>query len=107
MGRDDSDALDLPLLFVVEAAGFSPRDVRMLERRESGRKTAAHRSYSLQSKKDLARRYLLSSLASSAASSGSVLDVYMGDVYLPSAGSGCSSSSSVSGRALSSSAALW
>ena len=95
-------AFPLPLRFVEGLGVVSDLEFKTLDKSESGRKTAAHRSYSWQSKKDLASRYLLSSLASKAASSGSLFGVIMGDVN---DGSG-TSSLSVSGSALSSSAAL-
>lgn len=102
--EDTAWAFSLPLPFAFVAAGDASvrEEFRTLESNESGRKTAAQRSYSWQSKKDLASRYLLSSLASSAASSGSLFGVLMGEVKPVSP----MSSPSVSGSALSSSAAL-
>ena len=91
---------------VVDAEVLSTREARTLERRESGRNTAAQRSYSRQSKRDLAKRYLLSSLASRIASSGSLFAANIGEACPGSAGLMFSSSSSISGSALSSSAAL-
>ena len=50
----------------------------ILESSESGKNTAAHLSNSLQSNNDLANRYLLISLASSAASTGSAFGAKSG-----------------------------
>lgn len=68
---DEVPALPLPFP-LGESGEASPSAVKALVERVSGRKTAAQRSNSRQSKKDLASRYLLSSLASRAASSGSL-----------------------------------
>jgi hypothetical protein len=84
--------------------GPSDLVLRTLVRSASGRKTAAQRSYSRQSKKDFAKRYLLSSFASSAASSGSLFWEYIGDLGCCSS-VGCSSSLG-SGSDVRSSAAL-
>lgn len=75
---------------------------------ESGRNVVAQRSYSLQSKNDLASRYLFISLASSDASSGSALGVNAGDTHVFEASDISVSSRDISGSgiALRSSAAL-
>lgn len=99
-------AFALPLTFGVGALP-SGRDVRMAVKRLSGKKTAAQRSYSRQSNSDLANKYLLTSLASRAASSGSWFGENTGDMNSSSSwASSCCDSDSSSGRALSSSAAL-
>jgi hypothetical protein len=72
-----SDALDFPFPLGVEAGWLvlGKVVVKRPESNVSGRKTAAHRSYSRQSKSDLARRYWFISFASRAASSGSTFPV--------------------------------
>lgn len=70
----------LPLLWALGGAS-SPRGDSMLESNESGRKTAVQRSNSLQSKKDLASKYLLNSSASSSASASSGFGVKIAGMY--------------------------
>lgn len=72
----DSACFDFPLAVFGEGFAVPLGDVdwRELRSRVEGRKTAAQRSYSRQSKYDLARRYFENSWDSRRASSGSGLE---------------------------------